>query len=190
MTRSHRVLCVSLIALLQAGPVQAARAPLAKERLQEQATLIVTGTVQSYDTRTESLGNHEERTHVELEVLIESVEKGQAQVGASVPISCWRLTHYIFAENDFGQQHIPAPGSRARFFVRGGSNVKGGSALEPNGIELLEGATELNLPVRRRSQAVLLLDWPLVLLPVGALALLVLASVMISRKRRARRSAP
>jgi hypothetical protein len=185
------MLCAAVIALLRVAPARAARAPLPPERLKEEATLIVVGTVQSYDTRVESLGNHEQRTHVDLEVLVESVEKGDAGVGATVRVRCWRLTQYVFPENDFGQQDIPAPGSRARFFVRGGSQVKEGAALEPNGIQLLEGATGLQFPARRLSQAVFLLDWPLVLLPIGALLLLALVAATIYRKRKAARpSAP
>jgi len=176
------LLLTLIVAVVTAAPVSADIPRLSPDELQRRADVIMIGKVQSY--RTEShVREGEERTQVFLDVLVESLEKGKPEaVGQIVQIRCDRLTRRspFLLPTHLGNQPIPAPGSRARFFL------VGQSALPPNGIELLEGATELDLPMQ--SPWLALLEWPLVLLPAAALALVVLIASALYRRRAKRRA--
>jgi hypothetical protein len=89
------------------------------------------------------------------------------RVGRVLQIRRERLTRrsLVGHATHVGNEVIPAPGSRARYFV------KGEFARSPNGIELLGGATELDLPMRSSWSA---LEWPLVCAPASLIAVLAL----------------
>jgi hypothetical protein len=178
------VLLVTLIvAVVAAAPVSADMPRLSPDELHRRADVIMIGKVECYRTEPR-VREGEERTQVFLDVLVESVEKGKPDVvGQVIQIRCDRLTRRspFLLPTHIGNQPIPAPGSRARFFLQGQS------ALPPNGIELLEGATELDLPMK--SPWLALLEWPLVLLAAVALALVVLIAAALYRRRVKRRAA-
>src|SRR5947209_8638370 len=124
-----------IVAVVAAAPVSADMPRLSPDELQRRADVIMIGKVQSYRTEPR-VREGEERTQVFLDVLVESVEKGKPEVaGQLLPIRCDRLTRRspFGLPTHGGNRPIPAPGSRAKFFL------EGQSALAPNGIELLEG---------------------------------------------------
>jgi hypothetical protein len=172
-----------VVALLAAPPVYAVLRPLTPEELQREADIIVIGKVQSYRTEARVTAAGEELTRVFLEVLVVSIEKGkpEARVGQILQVSCERVTRPSLypLPGDLGQRQIPAVGSRARFFVRNEY------AIAPNGVEVIEGGSELDLPMKSKWTA--LLELPFVLLPVVALALLALMTAALIRRRAKRR---
>jgi hypothetical protein len=155
----------------------AAKAPLSPDELDEQADVVMVGKVERYRTDRRVMEG-EERTQVTLYVVVESVEKGDpGDVGRTMTVRCDRLTRmspFMLPTHD-GNESIPAPGSRAKFFLAGGS------ALAPNGIEVLDGGAELDLPMKPAWQA--FLEWPLLIVPLVVLVLIALLITLLTKKR-------
>jgi hypothetical protein len=158
-------------------PAYAAKRPYSPDELEKEADAIVVGKVQSYRTE-ERVMEGEERTRVTLDVVVESIEKGNpGEPGKVIEIECDRLTRmspFMLPTHD-GNEVIPVADSRAKFYL------VGGAALAPNGIELLDGGAELNLPMKSAMGA--FLEWPLVLVPLVVLVLIALLITMLTKKR-------
>jgi hypothetical protein len=175
------LLCVLCIAFGAVAPVSADKPRLSQDELRRQADVILVGKVQSYRTQSRVFET-EERTRVLLDVLVEFVEKGKpdAEVGQTIQIRCDRLTRPspLMLATHIGNEPFPAPDGRARFYL------ERQSAIAPNGVELLDGAAELDLPMK--DPWIAFIEWPLVLLPAAGLVLLLLIIAYFDRGRAKR----
>ncbi|MDF2378102.1 MAG: hypothetical protein P1U81_17825 [Verrucomicrobiales bacterium] len=132
----------AVLALAVSPSAFAALPPRSADQLQESAELIITGEVLA--SRVLVHRRPSASTYlVRLGVKIDSVEKGQELIGrkTSLDIRCWSIRKTRLA-GPSGHSDIPADGSRFRMWLR--QNGEGfWEPLEPNGIELLEGAAAM-----------------------------------------------
>ena len=132
----------------------AERANLSPERLQEEATHVVTGTIKavySRDVETERQGRGTVETHSVLEIEVDAVEKGGGIAPKDVIYArCWRVkTSGEGPPRPGASGHrIPAEASRVRAYLARGTYLPTGqednglTVVYPNGIETLDvGAT-------------------------------------------------
>jgi hypothetical protein len=135
--------------LLVERELLAGKVPMTAEQLQEESQLIVTGTVQSFRTKDEVSKDGSKDKIVLLDVLIESVQKGEdvGKIGETVVVRCWRPvkpgTDGYFWEQ--GNDFIPDTGGRAKFFLAK-VYAEAWESHWPNGIEGLDGSPGMQIP--------------------------------------------
>jgi hypothetical protein len=172
------ILLALAAALIATAPAFAAKRPYTPEELAKEAEAIIFGKVQSFRMKSRVMEG-EERTRVTLDVVVESVEKGSpGDPGKVVQVECDRLTRVspFGLPTHQGNESIPAAGSRAKFFLAGNT------ALAPNGIEVLDGGAELNLPMKSALTA--FMEWPLIVAPIATVFLVAWLIWMLSKKRK------
>lgn len=128
-------LCFSVL------PLEAAKAPLSKEKLEKQASHIVSGEVVSVTTKDQKskietgLGIHRDRIYT-IRLKVRSVSKGEGiEAGDEVVVEAWKPLRRIPNEPGLqGHEGIPAKGDTVTVFAT--KNAKKGAyePLLPNGI--------------------------------------------------------
>jgi hypothetical protein len=150
MTRFQNRLVATLIAgicLVGPGFIRAAKAPLSREKLQSEATHIVSGLVLEVGSHVEksriekSIGIHRDRIY-RIKVKVSAVSKGSTlKPGDEIEILAWKPARRIPPEPGLqGHETIPKKGDTATFYLAGGK----GNSLEPllpNGIVIEEGSS-------------------------------------------------
>lgn len=130
-------------------PLFAALPPLTPEEREVRATLIITGEV--VGSRLMTLRKPASTvTFVRLAATVESVEKGEDSVPKNriLDIRCRRIG-LEDADEPQGHRDIPAEGSRFKMWLRKNPDSPDDpqwEPLEPNGIELLNGAPAMAFP--------------------------------------------
>jgi hypothetical protein len=181
--KSCAVFLTLLLAIMVAAtPAYAAKRHYTLEELQREADTILIGKVESYRTERQVIEG-EERTRVILLVSVDLIEKGKPPADGKISIRCDRLTRpspYGLPTHE-GNASIPAPSSRARFYLIEGA------AMSPNGIEVLDGGAELDLPLKASWWA--FFEWPHVLLPLVVILTILVAVFWKASSRRKNRAA-
>ncbi len=128
----------------------AGKVPISPEGLKNGSKMIVVGKVESYRSKEEAHEDGSKTAKITLKVVVQSVEKGPAKAGETIEVECWRAIKEPEKGPlwDLGNEFVPAVGSQARFFLE----KKVGNiwiSQWPNGIEAINGAAGLNLPIER-----------------------------------------
>lgn len=141
---------VVLSVLTLAAQVTAERPNLSPERLQNESTHVVTGTVKavySRDVETERRGRGTIETHSVLEIEVDTVEKGAGIEPKEVIYArCWNVTKSGEGppRPGAGGHRIPREGRVRAYLARGeylptGQEDNGFTVVYPNGVRSLDG---------------------------------------------------
>ncbi len=180
------------VVVLQGSALLAGKVPISPEQLQSTSRLIVIGKVESLRTEEEEGEDGSRTAFVILKVAVETVSKGDAKKGEMIEVRCWRVVKKPREGVlwDIGHDYIPAPGSRAEFFLERQSG-RIWDAQWPNGIKGQQGAASLDLPLRpadpppaSKVQPASTFAWPYLLAGGGAGVLLLVLLVSMLRHRR------
>lgn len=124
---------ISLLALCCAGPAWAALPPLDDSERHQSSDEVFRGEIRAIYTRKRKKSDDFSDSEMLLEILVENVEKGKFQSGATVYIQCWTADQRPEAwVGDGGQRPRPREGDRGLFYVEeSGPGVF--RLLHPNG---------------------------------------------------------
>ena len=141
-------LIIIAILLLATGPVaQAGRVPLLPEELQQEADLIVVGTVLRHFGTVTTNKDESQTTQVHLTLRVDEVDKGESAavaVGSEIEVACWVVTRLPRKGTVWDSGHVSIPGdeSRARFYLKR-RPPKHWDVIYPNGVERLDDVPTL-----------------------------------------------
>lgn len=140
---NHRILYLILVAMATISLVSAALPSLSPTAREDKAAVVMTGRV--IGSRLLSVRKPGSTVLlVRLVAEVESIEKGASLIEGSRPleIRCRKLVDPHIS-GPVGHELIPAEGSRFRAWLVQNPELQW-EPLEPNGIELLEGAAEMD----------------------------------------------
>lgn len=150
MMRFARILVLLAAALwfVEVPEAFAGKIHLTPERLRSESRLIVVGKVESSRKEEKPERDGSRTAKIYLKVAVESVEKGDVKPGDVVEVSCWRAVKRPSDGImwDLGNDFVPAVGGKARFFLERES-LGTWATQWPNGVEALEGAAAMDLPL-------------------------------------------